>query len=154
MANHAGSLSAVSFLGNQGVSPPAQRPGNNLVALDHAVVETHLLEIDFDSSGGDSHGIGRHYQAHRACFHLISDVHSTLAADLHQSCALQTVRPLLARGRRGRWQSQGKRRLRSKPFIERLLRVRANVKRKTSLSMLPVSANGEFGKLLPREWRG
>src|SRR6266436_2699756 len=154
MANHAGSLSAISFLGNQRVSPPAQRPSNNLVALNHAVLETHLLEIDSDSSSGDSHGIGRHHQARWAGFQLISDEHGTLAADWHQSCALQTVRPLLARGRRGRWQSQGKRRLRFKPFIERLLRVRANIKRKTSLSMLPVSANGQFGKLRPREWRG
>ena len=79
VADHAGSLCAVSFLGNQSVSQSVLRPGNNLVALDHAIVETHLLEIRFYSSGSDGHRIGRHHQAHRARLHLVSDVGSGLA---------------------------------------------------------------------------
>ena len=158
MANHAGSLRAISFLGNESVSQPVHRPSNDLVALDRGVVEADLPIIDLNSARSDSDRVGCHHKARSSCLRrgrlqLVSDEGSTFPANAHESRALETVRPILARGRRRRWQSQGKRQLRFKPFIERLLRVGANIKRETSLSVLPVSTNGEFGKRWPREWR-
>ncbi len=48
-------LRGIPFLRNQSVSQSVQRPRNNLIAIDHAVVETYLLKIDFDSSRSDGH---------------------------------------------------------------------------------------------------
>ena len=49
MRDHAGLLRLISFTRDQTISQSMNRPSNNLVALHHAVVETHLLQIGNDS---------------------------------------------------------------------------------------------------------
>ena len=49
MTDHAGLLRLISFTRDQTISQSMNRPSNNLVALHHAVVETHVLQIGNDS---------------------------------------------------------------------------------------------------------
>jgi len=158
MAQHTGSLRAISFLGDQSVSQPVLRPGNHLVALDPQVVEIYLLEASLDSAGGHGHRIGDHDKACRSHLrlrglHLVKDDGGTVAVDLYQARAFQVIRPNLARGCGRLRQSQRKLRVCRKPFIERLLGILVNVERKFSLNVLLVSTDREFGKLRPGHWR-
>src|ERR1700746_2902179 len=122
------------------------RPGHSLVTLNSGVVEIHLRKIDLHSPGSDRHRIRCHDQAHQARLHPVSYVSSAPATDTHQPRALHTVRPLFARNRWGRGQGKRKLCLRLNPFIKHLRRVRANVERKMTLSMLTMSTDSEFGK--------
>src|SRR5437868_11998234 len=106
MTYHAGRLSAVSFLRNQGVGQTMYGPSHGLMTLYGGVVETHVCEIEFHSAGSDGHRIGRHNQTHQSGLHPVSDVGNTRVANSDQPRTLQTVRARFTGAHWGRRQGE------------------------------------------------